>query len=113
MQRQQLLRCALSLVSEHGFTRQTLSLAALCLPEPHKEPLSDTAISALFGNGDAARQTLLNEWLAEGRRRMSDSENRDLNSILKHRLKWNESVLSYLPEVCAAFQLRRAHHVRI
>ena len=99
MQRQQLLRCALSLVEEHGFSRNALSLSALSLPNPHKEPLSDTAVSALFGKGDDARRTLLNEWLAEGRKQMSDCEKRDVNLILKQRLKWNESVLSYLPEV--------------
>ena len=103
MSRQQLLKTALTLVEEHGFTRHALSLSALSLPRPRKEPLSDTAVSALFGNGDDARMTLLNEWLAEGRRKMCESEKKDLNEILKHRLKWNDKVLGYLPEVRTRF----------
>ena len=83
----------------HGFTRQALSDAALHIPKPHPEPLSETAVTALFGSGENARRTLLSAWLEEGRNDMETCDNKDMSSILKHRLRWNEPALHYLPEV--------------
>ena len=100
MSTQQLLKCAFPLIRTHGFTRQALSQAALSLPRPSEKPLSDTAINALFGDGEEARRTLLNAWLAEGRKDMEKSDDRSISGLLKHRLRWNEPVLQYLPEVC-------------
>ena len=99
MQAQQLLKCAFPLIQTHGFTRQALSLAALSLPKPHAEPLPDTAVTALFGSGDDARRTLVSAWLAEGRRNMAECEQKTVKSLLEHRLRWNEPVLRFLPEV--------------
>ena len=95
----QLLKAAFPLVRTHGFTRQALSDAALHIPKPHSEPLSETAVTALFGSGENARRTLLSAWLEEGRNDMEKCDNKDMSSILKHRLRWNEPVLHYLPEV--------------
>lgn len=104
-----LLRHAIPLVRIHGFTRQALSVAATSLPTPHPEPLSDTAVSALFGSGDEARKTLIQAWLDEGISRMGRRENDEAEKIkgsvsvkdaLKDRLRWNEPVLHHLPEVC-------------
>ncbi len=97
--RLQILRCALPLIHSHGFTRKALASAALSLPTRHSEPLSDTAVSSLFGSGDSARMTLINYWLDEGRTEMSSKKGSSINAILKHRLQWNEPALSYLPEV--------------
>ena len=58
--RNELLKLALPLVRTHGFTREALSRSVLALPKPHPEPLRDTAVSALFGEGDDARRTLIN-----------------------------------------------------
>lgn len=111
MQTQQLLKCAIPLVKTHGFTRQTLSLAALSLPKPHAEPLSDTAVTALFGKGDDARRTLLDAWLAEGKASMEESEQKSLSALLKHRLRWNDPVLQLLPEVCdLTLELANLHY---
>ncbi|KAL5526492.1 hypothetical protein ACEPAF_8216 [Sanghuangporus sanghuang] len=101
MSSQQLLKCAFPLIRSHGFTRQALSVAALSLPKPPEKPLSDTAIDALFGEGEEARRTLLNAWLAEGRKNMEQSQDRTISGLLKHRLRWNEPVLQYLPEAFA------------
>ncbi|KAF8525784.1 hypothetical protein BU17DRAFT_74219 [Hysterangium stoloniferum] len=101
-----LLRCAFPLVKTHGFTRQTLSLAALALPDsPHSEPLSEFAVSALFGPGLEARRTLINAWLDEGIEQMGgdaiQSGDMSVRDALKGRLKWNEPVLEKLPEAFA------------
>ncbi|PFH47849.1 hypothetical protein AMATHDRAFT_66633 [Amanita thiersii Skay4041] len=63
--RTQLLRLALPLVRTHGFTREALSQAAVGLPN-HVQPLPDSAVSSLFGDGDEARRTLIRAWLDEG-----------------------------------------------
>jgi len=99
--RLQILRNALPLVQSHGFTRDALASAVLSLPIPHSEPLSDAAVSSLFGSGDSARVTLINFWLHEGRFDMSSKNGSSINELLKHRLQWNEPVLSYLPEAFA------------
>ena len=65
-----LLRHAVSLVPVYGFTRQALGAAALNLPRAHGEPLTESAITALFGPGDEARKTLAWAWLEEGRNSM-------------------------------------------
>ena len=123
------MRLALPLVRTHGFTREALSRTVLALPpgEAHTEPLSDTAVSALFGQGDEARRTLIDAWLKEGLRHMSfvpgverpaagvNLEAAELSSaspvpvanarkatvrdVLHARLEYNEPVLPFLPEV--------------
>jgi len=96
------------LIPSYGFSRQTLALAALHLPRPHAEPLSEGAITALFGTGDGACKNLAWAWLEEGRRRMKGLEDAPENTqrmaipievSLRRRLKWNETVLDKLPEV--------------
>lgn len=107
MARANLLRTAVSLVREHGFTREALANSVLHLPdEPRSEPLPDLAVSALFGEGDHARRALIGAWLEEGRMQMKSSvrtratlSTPDLKEILCSRLRYNESVLSLLPEV--------------
>jgi ubiquinone biosynthesis protein COQ9 len=96
-----LLQLALPLVRVHGFTRKTLSLSVLSLPTPHREPLSDSAVSSLFGNDDDARRTLVNYWLNDARllMRRESIQSTSINSVLKKRLERNEEVLEYLPEV--------------
>ena len=100
--RTQLLKLATPLVQHHGFTRTALAHSVLALPEPHAEPLSDSAVTALFGKGDAARRTLIDAWLDEGREHMRtvpvpvDGAKRALLA----RLEYNVPVLRHLPEVC-------------
>ncbi|KJA14694.1 hypothetical protein HYPSUDRAFT_72425 [Hypholoma sublateritium FD-334 SS-4] len=106
-----LLKLALPLVKTHGFTREALSRSVLTLPsnEQHAEPLSDSAITALFGRGDFARRTLIDAWLEDGLAHMA-SESSDANGgatpakkatirdVLRARLKYNEPVLAHLPD---------------
>ncbi|KAI0272153.1 hypothetical protein BGY98DRAFT_922202 [Russula aff. rugulosa BPL654] len=96
----QLLKLAIPLVQHHGFTRTALAHSVLALPEPHAEPLSDSAVTALFGQGDAARRTLINAWLDEGRAHMRAVPVDGVKRALLARLEYNAPVLSYLPEVC-------------
>lgn len=85
--------------------RQSLALSALHLPTPHSQPLSDTAVTALFGKGEDARRTLINAWLDEGcavmERDVGDMKEKNINALLKTRLRWNVPVLQHLPEVSA------------
>lgn len=106
--RNELLKLALPLVCVHGFTREALSRSVLALPNPHSEPLQDTAVSALFGDGDNARRTLISAWLDQGRQYMrvstipsqpSASTSMNLKEVLGKRLRYNEPVLDLLPEV--------------
>jgi ubiquinone biosynthesis protein COQ9 len=79
-----------------------LSLSVLSLPTPHAEPLSDSALSSLFGNGDDARRTLINYWLDDARIRMKSdavTESPSMKNVLRKRLERNQEVLEYLPEV--------------
>lgn len=111
--RDALLKLAFPLVKNHGFTRSALSLAAMhSLSGTHTAPLNDTAVDALFGEGDEARRTLINAWLddARGSLRKSYSQGGDsatttqppsLGGVLKTRLSKNEEVLEHLPEVSA------------
>ena len=86
-------------------------MAALHLPRPHAEPLSESAITALFGADDKAHKTLAWAWLEEGRRHMKGLEDATENTqrmaipvevSLRRRLQWNEPVLDKLPEVGGA-----------
>jgi len=111
--RDALLKLALPLVKNHGFTRSALSLAAMYLPSgKHAAPLNDTAVDALFGEGDEARRTLINAWLDDARVSLRESytqcgaatsvtQTPSLESVLKARLSKNEEVLKHLPEVSA------------
>jgi ubiquinone biosynthesis protein COQ9 len=94
-----LLQLAIPLVKTHGFTRKTLSLFVLSLPTPHAEPLSDTAISSLWGQGDDARRTLITAWQDDARQQMTNIQSPTMREVLHKRLEFNEPVLSYLPEV--------------
>ncbi|KAF8206191.1 hypothetical protein K438DRAFT_1714491 [Mycena galopus ATCC 62051] len=99
-----LLKLALPLVSEHGFTRAALARSVLHLPTPHAEPLSDTAVSSLFGRGDLARKTLVHAWLdtgVESMKKSSPSVGASIKMALHARLAYNEPVLAHLPEAFA------------
>ncbi|KAA1476259.1 hypothetical protein DENSPDRAFT_502001 [Dentipellis sp. KUC8613] len=98
--RARLLQLAVPLVKEHGFTRETLARSVLALPEPRAEPLTDSAVSALFGAGDNARRTLVQAWLAEGRVQMRTPVP-SARDALRGRLRYNEPVLAHLPEAFA------------
>ena len=96
----------------------------LSLPanQVHTEPLSDTAVSALFGRGDDARRTLIEAWLGDGLRHMGSipgverpatplletpqtvTERKvSVRDVLRARLEYNEPALPYLPEVPPTF----------
>jgi ubiquinone biosynthesis protein COQ9 len=124
MSSSRLLKLALPLVKTHGFTRETLSRSVLSLPanEVHTEPLSDTAVSALFGHGDDARRTLIKAWLGDGLRHMGSipgversatpllalepsrtgtGKKASVRDVLRARLEYNEPALPYLSEAFA------------
>ncbi|KAJ7170881.1 hypothetical protein C8R43DRAFT_981412 [Mycena crocata] len=97
-----LLKLALPLVSEHGFTRAALARSVLHLPTPHAEPLSDNAVSTLFGRGDLARKTLIHAWLDGGVESMQQQAvPTSVKEALHARLAYNEPVLEHLPEAFA------------
>ncbi|KAG5636403.1 hypothetical protein H0H81_008177 [Sphagnurus paluster] len=99
-----LLQLAIPLVKTNGFTREALARSVLTLPETeaHSQPLSDTAVSALFGKGDLARANLIRAWLNDGIKHMRTApENSNLQQVLRTRLEFNEPVLAYLPEAFA------------
>jgi ubiquinone biosynthesis protein COQ9 len=103
LHRGRLLQLALPLVPKHGFTRQALALSVLSLARQHVEPLSETAVTALFGEGDDARRLLVQCWLNDARQKMkenADGKQAAMADVLKSRLKVNEEVLEHLPEVC-------------
>ncbi|KAI5892916.1 uncharacterized protein SCHCODRAFT_02627497 [Schizophyllum commune H4-8] len=100
----ELLKLAVPLVRTHGFTRDALARSVLSLPKPHPEPLSDSAVSALFGSGTAAPKSLINAWLDEGLEDLRAAARRGpvtVPSALHARLRWNEPVLEHLPEAFA------------
>jgi hypothetical protein len=99
-----LLQFAVPLVKTHGFTRKTLSLSVLSLQTPHAEPLSDTAVSSLWGQGDDARRTLITAWQDDARQQMKIIQSPTMRGVLRKRLELNEPVLSYLPEVGRSHQ---------
>ena len=119
--RDALLKLALPLVKNHGFTRSTLSFAAMHSPSGnHTAPLNDMAVDSLFGEGDEARRTLINAWLDDARVSLRTSySQRDpatstpqtpsLENVLKTRLNRNEDVLEHLPEVSMTPQFRCIH----
>ncbi|KAF8170404.1 hypothetical protein BJ912DRAFT_1083821 [Pholiota molesta] len=114
-----LLKLALPLIKTHGFTREALARSVVSLPstsnaQPHSEPLSDSAITALFGKGDAARRTLIDAWLNDGLRHMASASAkhrkggeggstpaRTIRDVLRARLKYNEPVLPHIPDAFA------------
>jgi hypothetical protein len=80
-------------------------------------------VSALFGNGDLSRRTLIQAWLQDGLRHMASvpgvgrptanttpdcrvdsGKKATVGDVLRARLEYNEPVLPYLPEVrCGGF----------
>ena len=103
--RSQLLRSAVPLVKDYGFTREALARSVLTNHQPsfkaHDEPLSDEAVSALFGQGDDARRTLIRAWLDEGLNFMRvQTKQPTLRQVLHARLAYNEPALGHIPEVC-------------
>ncbi|KAL4064358.1 hypothetical protein V8B97DRAFT_344112 [Scleroderma yunnanense] len=101
--RSTLLKLAIPLVRSHGFTRETLARAVLSLPEPHSDPLPDTAVTALFGQGDDASRTLVNAWFEDARQRMREEVQplSHIRQVLLARMTMNEPVLEHLPEAFA------------
>ena len=97
--RTRLLKLSVPLVKHHGFTRTALARSALDLPEPHAEPLSDSVVTTLFGDGDTARRTLISAWLDEGRAHMRSVPVDGVKGALLARLEYNVPVLGFLPEV--------------
>jgi ubiquinone biosynthesis protein COQ9 len=110
------------LVRTHGFTWEALSRSVLSLPtnKVHTEPLSDTAVLALFRHGDDACRTLIRAWLGDGLRHKSSisgveglattllnletsrtwtEKKASVRDVLHARLEYNEPVLLYLLEV--------------
>lgn len=107
-----LLKIALPLVRKHGFTRDALALSVLHLPPPetHSSPLSDAAVSSLFGQGSKAEHSLINYFFDEGMERMrskaqavAESQERtpSVKELLEERLKYNEPVLGHLSDAFA------------
>jgi len=74
--------------------------------QAHTEPLSDTAVSSLFGEADDARRALIRAWLDEGLRSMREAAEikpsgaAGVREVLQTRLMYNEDLLDLLPEVC-------------
>ncbi|KAI0359709.1 hypothetical protein OH77DRAFT_857820 [Trametes cingulata] len=100
MLRNQLLQLAVPLVKTYGFSREALARSVLALPTPHEQPLSDAAVSSLFGPGDEARRTLIDGWLDHAREQMraSVATPASVRDVLAARLRANEPVLQHLPE---------------
>jgi ubiquinone biosynthesis protein COQ9 len=68
--------------------------------EAHAQPLSDTAVSTIFGSGNIARTTLINAWLEDCISQMKAiPAGSSIKDVLSSRLKLNEPVVQYLPEV--------------
>lgn len=117
--RSQLLRSAVPLVKDYGFTREALARSVLTPNnqpslKAHDEPLSDEAVSTLFGQGDDARRTLIRAWLDEGLNSMRVQRDHSvqqqpsgpsplLRQVLHARLAYNEPALGHIPEVCNTY----------
>ncbi|KAG9315032.1 hypothetical protein JVU11DRAFT_4144 [Chiua virens] len=56
-------------------------------------------VTALFGQGDDARRTLVHAWLDDARCRMPSTSAATIRDVLHARLQMNEPVLAHLPEV--------------
>lgn len=108
-----LLKLALPLVRTHGFTRDALAFSVLHLPPPetHSSPLSDAAISSLFGQGVKAEHSLINFFFDEGLEHMKSraqalSESHGhiptIQELLQERLEFNEPVLYHLSDAFAS-----------
>jgi ubiquinone biosynthesis protein COQ9 len=128
---QQLLKRCFPLIPQHGFTRKTIALASIydkcnsggvakhdaaetaqdggMTSYAEGAPLSETAISALFGSADGARRTLINAWLATATEEMgtpwklapreASRTPPPLIDLLQRRLELNKPVLNHLSEV--------------
>ncbi|KAF5326702.1 hypothetical protein D9619_004492 [Psilocybe cf. subviscida] len=115
----QLLKLALPLVKTHGFTREALARSVLSLPPSERsytEPLSDSAVTALFGKGDQAKRTLIDAWMQDGLRHMAGSavatgNAPSLKDAFRARLKYNEDVLSHLPAAYALLATNSNFHI--
>ncbi len=126
--RSQLLRSAVPLVKDYGFTREALARSVLTNNDAslkeHKEPLSEDALDALFGPGNDARRTLIHAWLDEGLDRIREMgrqtrERQTLNGkldtttthfitlrqVLHARLAYNEPALPYILEVTLSLHI--------
>ena len=98
-----ILRRVFPQIPTHGFTRRAIAHSV----PGDATPLSETAISALFGPGDAAQRTLIRAWLNEGRMHMSTATPSTtsksvcifMEDVLLKRLEWNEPVLPHLKDV--------------
>lgn len=108
-QAEAILRRAFTKIPIHGFTRNAIALASTS--EKSVMPLSETAISALFGAGNEANRTLIRAWMKEGRVHMntpsvstpnlaSSARGSTMEQVLLRRLQWNEPVLEHLKDVC-------------
>jgi len=90
-------------------SRSVLDLQTRSNLKTHSEPLSDSAVSSLFGPGYIARKTLIEAWLDEGIAYMGSSSaaatgastRTTLARALHTRLEYNNPVLQYLPEAFA------------
>ncbi|KAI1796947.1 hypothetical protein LXA43DRAFT_878788, partial [Ganoderma leucocontextum] len=103
LSRSQLLQLAVPLVKQYGFSREALARSVLHLPTPHEQPLSEAAVTSLFGSGDDARRTLINGWLDLARADMKAASPppTSVRDVLASRLRANEPVLPLLPEAFA------------
>lgn len=104
--RAKILTHSLPLLPTQSFTRQTLSLALSRLPSDHPdhqaEPVSETVLDTVFGDGNAASKALVQRWEEEGVDSMlaeSSSTGRILEARLKSRLTHSAEVGEHLVEV--------------
>ena len=110
-----ILKRAVKLVPTHGFTRETLALSEISdAADGRGSPLSETAVSALFGPGHEATKTLIKAWMDEGREDMKLAVNEsaqvpDIQSVLLRRLRWNERALPHLKDVSVGWNYHFYH----
>lgn len=106
--RAKILTHSLPLLPTHSFTRQTLALALSRLPSDHPdhrvEPIPDSVLDTLFGDGRAAPKALVQRWEEEGIEPMeaesgSKPSIAGLESRLRSRLTYSAGLGHYLPEV--------------
>ncbi|KAI9635983.1 uncharacterized protein MKK02DRAFT_44682 [Dioszegia hungarica] len=105
--RAKILTHSLPLLPTHSFTRQTLALALSRLPSDHPdhrvEPIPDSVLDTLFGDGRAAPKALVQRWEEEGIEPMeaesgSKPSIAGLESRLRSRLTYSAGLGHYLPE---------------
>ncbi|KAF8148373.1 hypothetical protein BJ912DRAFT_1017840, partial [Pholiota molesta] len=78
------------------------------------EPLSDSAITALFGKGDAARRTLIDAWLDDGLRHMASGAQapaRTIRDVLRARLDTMSLFCPTFPMCAFALMASSGFHV--